>query len=70
MRRAIVRWKVAVTVVVDRGIDPYKLAEFLTAVYGRAPMFSHGAWVWRGSPKSTAPRLPAGDSLRDLQTGK
>lgn len=69
VRRAIVRWKVAVTVVVDRGIDPYNSAQFLTAVYGRAPTFSHGAWVWRGSPKATAPPHPPGTLTATFKRG-
>ncbi len=50
VRRAVVRWNVGATVVTDVGVQPQFSVGFFTAVYGRAPTYRHGVWVWTGSP--------------------
>ncbi len=52
VRDAIERWHVGVTVVTEEGRQPLYSVAFLTAVYGRAPVFRHGVWVWTGPPSS------------------
>ena len=59
VRQAIIRWGVGVTVVTHRGIQPLYSVAFLTAVYGRAPDYRGGTWVWTGPP-GTSLRLPDG----------
>ncbi len=52
VREAIDRWGVGVTVVTAEGRQPLYSVAFLTAVYGRAPTYRHGVWVWSGPPAS------------------
>ncbi len=53
VRAAIVSWGVDVTVIPDgQSTAPVGAAAFMTAVYGRTPMFAHGAWVWTGVPSA------------------
>ena len=57
VRQALARWQVGVTVVTQQGIEPRYSAGFFTAVYGRAPRFRQGVWVWTGPPDATAPPI-------------
>jgi hypothetical protein len=59
VRSALVRWHVGVTVVTRSGRHPTDSVGFFTAVYGRAPRFLHGVWVWSGPPGPEAAPLSA-----------
>ncbi|HXQ61937.1 MAG TPA: hypothetical protein VN796_06345 [Acidimicrobiales bacterium] len=57
LRSALHDWDVAYIVVADTGGAPVEAAGVFTAVTGRLPLVSHGAWVWdlrRGSSPSPA----------------
>ncbi len=62
VRGALVRWHVDVTVVTQQGTRPAYSAGFFTAVYGRAPSFRQGVWVWTGPP-GTEPLPISPDTL-------
>ena len=53
VRSVLTRWHVGVTVVTRDGRQPEYSAAFFTAVYGRAPAYRHGVWVWTGPPGTT-----------------
>jgi hypothetical protein len=53
VRSVLTRWNVGVTVVTREGRQPEYSAAFFTAVYGRAPAYRHGVWVWTGPPGTT-----------------
>jgi hypothetical protein len=53
VRSVLIRWNVGVTVVTREGRQPEYSAAFFTAVYGRAPTYRHGVWVWAGPPGTT-----------------
>lgn len=46
LRAALRRWDVSYVVVTNTGRDPGYASALFTAVVGRAPGRSHGAWVW------------------------
>jgi hypothetical protein len=65
VRRALAVWKVNTVVIAPRaassfllqGHDPTYAAAFMTAVLGRPPHISAGAWVW-STPPSSSPASP------------
>jgi hypothetical protein len=65
MRQALVQWHVGEVVVTGISVDPVYASGFFTSVFGRAPAFVKGAWVWRiyprslSAPPAIAPSLPA-----------
>jgi dolichyl-phosphate beta-glucosyltransferase len=67
VRQALAVWQVNTVVIAPQpgssfllqGRDPTYAAAFMTAVLGRAPHISAGAWVWDGSPDSRLSQAPA-----------
>jgi hypothetical protein len=63
VRRALAVWEVNTVVIAPRagssfllqGHDPTYAAAFMTAVLGRAPHISAGAWVWDGASGAVPP---------------
>ncbi len=52
VRSALIRWNVGAVVITQVGREPTYSAGFFTAVFGRAPVYQHGAWVWHGRPSA------------------
>jgi hypothetical protein len=67
VRQALAVWRVNTVVIAPRagssflleGHDPTYAAAFMTAVLGRAPHISAGAWVWSGNGLTGARSTPA-----------
>jgi hypothetical protein len=63
VRHALTVWRVTTVVVAPQatsanslhGRDPVYAAAFMTAVLGRVPRISAGAWVWTGVARNAAP---------------
>jgi len=52
VRASLQRWGIQVFVIAQQNNAPYTVS-YMTAVYGRAPLWQHGAWVWYGEVKRT-----------------
>ncbi len=63
VRRALRQWQVDRVVITGASRDPVYASGFFTMALGVAPVFEHGAWVWRLQPGGPAATAATGASL-------